>query len=116
MKRFAIAAVLVLTGCSSFTTNPVVTGTVAGTVLPASTVAVMQQTCQAGAPLLAATTGSNIPASISQGAAYFQTFCQTLLAGTVPPTADANSPSWLTTGLSALKVAAQVAGIVLPLL
>lgn len=118
MKRLVAAVALLagLAGCSSLTTNPTIAGGVAGTILPASTVSALQQTCQAAQPGLVAATGTNMPATISGGAVYFETFCAQLLAGTVPATADANSPSWLTTGLAALKVAAQVAGIVLPLL
>lgn len=92
------------TGCS--TANP-----------PAATVAppaLIQQCSNNGAALALAAASTN--AQVSQTATYMNSFCQQLNSGVVPATTDANTSTWMTTGLATLQVAAQVAGVVLPLL
>lgn len=91
-------AVLALSGCSQMSTA---TSTV-------------QQLCAAATPMLnAAAVSTNT--TVSSTAVYGTAFCSVVNAGGTPSTADANSPAWLESVISGVQVAAQVGGIVLPL-
>lgn len=85
------------------------------TVLPAADVQKLQQTCVAAQPLLAAATAPTAPASVSGIATYGAAYCQQLTAGAVPATTTPTTPSWLSGVLNAVQLAAQVAGMVMPL-
>lgn len=94
-------------GCSS--TNPP-----APTISPTALTQLSAQCTNNGAALASASASTN--AQLSQTATYMNSFCQQLNSGVVPATANANTSQWMTTGLTTLEVAAQVAGVVLPLL
>lgn len=105
----------ILAGCNGGNLAPVA-ASLTPAVLPPDQLAVVQQMCQAAQPMLAVASAPNIPAEVHDTAIYGAAYCGQLLAGTVPPTTDANTPSWLPQVIEATKVAAQVAGIVLPLI
>lgn len=85
-------------------------------VLTADQLAGVEQLCQAALPGLTAASAPGLPATVSQTATYAQAYCTQLLAGGPPATTTASTPTWLSSVISATKVAAQIAGIVLPLL
>lgn len=101
-------------------------GTVAGgaeaisaAVLPPDQVAQLRTTCASAAPLLAVATAPGLPASIGDTAGYADAYCRQLAAlpaGQAPPTTDAGTPTWLPGVIAATRAAAQIAGVVLPLL
>lgn len=76
----------------------------------------LQQGCAAAAPFLNAATSPAVPASVSQVAVYGAAFCNQINAGTLPVTANANSAPWLGQVLQGAQTAAQIAGVVLPLI
>ena len=75
----------------------------------------VQQLCASATPLLNAATAST-NAVVSGTATYGSAFCAVVNAGGTPATADANSPAWLQGVITGVQVAAQVGGVVLPLL
>jgi hypothetical protein len=82
--------------------------------LPAA-VGSVSQVCQAAGPLLQAASASGnatVSGTAVQGAAY----CTQLSSGVVPATTDANTPTWLPQVVSDVQTAAQVAGVVLPII
>jgi hypothetical protein len=89
--------------------------TVTASVLPEDQLARLVAVCHAAEPALALAAGPAMPARVQEIAVYPQAYCGQLLAGAVPVTTDANTPSWLSTVLAGVRVAAQVAGVVLPL-
>ena len=90
----------------------------AGTaVLPPAQAAQVQQMCAATAPALAAATSSASPSEVSAVAVYPAAYCSQLAStGVMPSTTTSGTPAWLTTTITAVGVAAQLAGYVLPLL
>lgn len=103
MRKILIAAgailALLLGGCSAVSTATNAT----------------QQLCASATPLLnAATASSNT--KVSGTAVYGSAFCSVVNAGGTPATSDANSPAWLQNVITGTQVAAEVGGVVLPLL
>lgn len=101
MRKLILAAgaLLALSGCSQMSTA---TSTV-------------QQLCASATPMLNAATAST-NATVSGTATYGSAFCAVVNAGGTPATADANSPVWLQDVITGTQIAAQVGGVVLPLL
>lgn len=97
---FAAGAILslLLGGCSALSTASNTT----------------QQLCAAGGTMLnEASASSN--AKVSGTAVYGAAFCNTVNAGGTPATSDSNSPAWLQSVITGTQVAAQIGGVVLPL-
>lgn len=107
MRKIAtLACCLALAACSGMQ----LAATATKTALPADQVARLQGICTKAQPLLDVVVA--IP-SAKDYAIDAQAYCKELNAGVVPPTTDTNTLSWLP---SVIKVAAQVAGFVIPLL
>lgn len=116
MNRFlAAASLLSLASCSGGNLAPVA-ASLTPAVLSPGQLAQVQTLCQAAQPALNIAASPSMPAQLKETAVYPQAYCSQLLAGTVPPTTDANTPSWLPQVINATKIAAQVAGVVLPLI
>lgn len=115
----AIALSIAVAGCAAFkdsaASSSTLTAALSSTVLPASVINGIAQTCSAAASGLAAATAST-KTTLSQTATYANAYCDQINAGTVPSTTTATTPQWLSDGITAVKVAAQVAAVVLPLL
>lgn len=118
-KIAAVAAlVLGLAGCQGGAQN---TGlAISGAAAEATQIALspadlaqLKGTCQTAAPALSETTAPNAPPTVKDVAVYPAAFCQQLLAGA--PIATTGSLTWLPTVLGYVKDAANVAGMVLPL-
>lgn len=112
------AALLTLSACDPIfkMKGPQVAAAVTPAVLSADQVAGLADTCMKASPALSIAASPGMPAQVRETAVYPQAYCAELSKGTLPATTDANTPSWLPGTLAALKVAAQVAGVVLPLL
>jgi hypothetical protein len=106
---------LALVGCDLLKT-PTGAAVASGVVLSPAQLASIEELCQASLPGLTAAVSPSLPASVTQTATYAQAYCQEMVAGGVPATTDANTPTWLPKVIAAVKVAAQIAGVVLPLL
>lgn len=85
-------------------------------VLSADEVARIELGCRGALPALAIAAAPGMPAPLRETAVYPQAYCAELLQGRLPPTTDANTPSWLPDTLSMLAIAAKAAGVILPLL
>lgn len=106
-----IVAAGLLAACAANTAGT----TVASSVSPA-VLAGLQATCAKAAPLIAIGSAPSAPSQVSGITTYAQAFCSQLASGVTPATADANSQSWLNGVLNAAQIAAQVAGIAMPLI
>lgn len=112
MKKLILISLLALTSCSA----PQVAATVTPVILPPAQMATVQQTCQIAGPLLNVAADPSLPAKVSETATFGATYCNQLNAGTVPPTTDANTPSWLTKVIKGVQIAAAIAKVALPLI
>lgn len=109
---------MALVGCGATGQAVATTAGAASTALPPEILANIRKTCAASDPALALATAPGMPAQISGTAIDLKAYCDQLAAlpaGQAPGTTDANTPQWVGQVLGMLKVAAQVAGIVLPL-
>lgn len=82
--------------------------------ISAADLQLLRDNCTLAAPAVLAATDPAAPTTVKTVGVYPQAFCQEILAGKTPATANANSVPWLTKTLTVLKGAAQVAGYVLP--
>lgn len=98
---------------SCSTTAPTVAA-VTSAVLPADQLATVERVCQAAQPMLNAASDQSLPAQVWQTAVYGSAYCNQLLGGTVPPTTDANTPSWLPQVVQGVQIAAEIARVALP--
>lgn len=103
--KSAIALSLLLVACSP--AGPSVS-------LSPADLAQLQQNCRAAQATLSAATAPAAPPAVNGTAIYPKAFCDQVLAGGVPATADAGSPRWLPAVLAAVQTTAQVAGYLLP--
>lgn len=78
--------------------------------------AALRRTCQAAGPALAAATSPSAPQSVKDISVYGKAFCDQVVTETLGNRADQSSLGWLTDVLAGVKIAAQIAGFVLPLL
>ena len=95
-------------------TSPNVAAGVTGAVLPADQLATVERLCQAAQPMLNAASDQGLPPQVWQTAVYGSAYCNQLLGGTVPPTTDANTPSWLPQVIQGVQIAAEIAKVALP--
>lgn len=121
IRYIAAASLLALAACTGGAQNTgiKIAGLGAGAasvLLSAEDIATMKGVCQTASGALDIAASPGMPAQVKGTAVYPKAFCDQLLAGTVPATADASSPQWLNTTLAVLSGAARVAGVVLPLL
>lgn len=94
MNRFlAAASLLALASCGG-NLGPVA-ASLAPAVLSPETIATMRIWCTRGAPLLAIAQGQNLSPAAREIADQVGPYCAALTAGQIPPTTDANTPSWL---------------------
>jgi hypothetical protein len=117
----SVALIALLAACSpqqqqAATTITQAVASQTSNILPPSTVSEIDGVCQAATPLLNA--ASAVPnQTVAQTATYPQAYCAQLLgSSSTPTTTTATTPTWLTGAISATETAAQIAGIVLPLL
>lgn len=117
MKKLILAGLLLLSACAGQGLQLAGTaGTLTPSLLSPQQVAQLAVTCQKAQAGLALATQVSNP-KVSQTAAYPAAYCQQLLAsGQLPPTTNAQTPSWLPQVLQDAQLAAQLAGVVLPLL
>jgi hypothetical protein len=113
-RILAIALVLSVGACGG-NLAPVAATLTPAVLTPAQLVKV-QQTCQVASPMLAVAAQPGMPATVSDTAVYGKAYCDQLLAGTVPPATDANTPSWLPKVIEGVQIAAAVAKVALPLI
>lgn len=86
-----------------------------GCAQTSTAVETVQQLCAAATPMLTAGAASS-NATVSGTAVYGTAFCSVVNAGGTPATTDANSPAWLQSVITGVQVAAQIGGVVLPLI
>lgn len=121
---FASAALLLgLSACQAPTKKDIASAavttaaTITPAVLPPAQVERIASTCRSAQPALAVAAAPGMPAQLRNTAVYPAAYCDQLLAsGQLPPTTDANTPSWLPTVLTATQVAAAAAKVALPLI
>lgn len=112
---------VMLTACAGGAANEgVKVATVAGqasaALLPPSAAQKVASTCVAAGPMLAVASSPGLPAAVSETASYGDAYCRQLVAtGQLPPTTDSNTVSWLPTVISGVQTAAQLAGVILPI-
>lgn len=126
ISAYALAGALSLGACSTSAPAPAAVqtasaaaATISASVLSAADLAKLQAGCASAAGLLSIATSPVVPASVSGIAVYPAAYCQQLAAapaGSVPATTTAGTASWWSTALAAAQDAAQIAGVVLPLL
>lgn len=118
---------LYLAGCNSNGT-PAVTSTqqttisqaaatVSASLLPANTIATLQKQCSAAGAMLnagAASSNAIVNTTAVDGAAYCNQLAVSAPAGQVPATTNSNTASWLPTVIAGVQTAAQLAGVILP--
>jgi hypothetical protein len=116
IRRFiALSAVLLVASCGGGNLAPVA-ATLTPAVLTPAQMTTVQRTCQAAEPMLAVAAQPGMPDTVAQGATYGDAYCRQLLAGAVPPTTDANTPSWLPKVIEGVQIAASVAKVALPII
>lgn len=117
LKRYLIplACILPLTLGSCGNLAPIAASLTPAVLSPAQ-VTQLQQTCQVAGPLLNVAAQPNMPATVSETATYGDAYCRQLLAGALPPTTDANTPSWLPGVIKGVQVAASIAKVALPII
>lgn len=118
---FLAAGAGILAGCNGGAANEGakiagVAGAASAALLSPADIAKLQQLCAANTAITALAANPALPATVTQTAVYPADYCAKLAAGTMPPTTDSNTPSWLPGVLSAAKVTAQIAGVVVPLI
>lgn len=115
MKRLAIplACCIALASCGGNLMPIAASFTPA--VLSADQITKLQQTCQVAAPLLNVAASPTMPANVAETAVYPKAYCDQLLAGSIPPTTDRNTPTWLPGVIKGVQVAAEVAKVALPI-
>jgi len=111
-KIIALSFALSLAACGGASDAPTIAA--AGTaLLPANIQGQLQSTCAQAAPILA-TLSQSSNKTVLNTASYPAKYCADLSRlGTLPPTTDANTTSWLP---DAIRLAAQLAGLAIPLL
>ena len=115
--RYLIATLLlVLASCSNLAPVAPVAASLTPVVLTPEQIATMQTMCQAAKPALDIAALPSMPAQVKETAVFPQAYCGQLLAGAVPATTDGHTTEWLPEVINATKVAAQIAGVVLPLI
>lgn len=110
----AVVALCSLGGCAVPTDAPTPQAP-SGTTTGAPAAPSLPQLCVAATPLLAAGTASS-NATVSGTAVYGSAFCNLINAGQTPATQNSNSQAWLNTVIQGTETAAQLAGVILPLL
>jgi len=115
-KLLPLACILpILASCSGGNLAPTA-ASLTPVVLSPAQIAKVQQTCQVAGPMLAVAADPSMPELVSESAVDGDAYCRTLLAGTVPVTTDANTPSWLPKVVEGVQIAAAVARVALPVL
>ena len=97
----AIACALSLTVAACTMPQLAALGTRAA--LSPETVARLTSICRQGDMLIAISTSPVMPAQVKEIGAFVGAYCGQLLAGSVPPTTDANTANWLEQNFGALR-------------
>jgi hypothetical protein len=105
IRRACIACILPLALASCGGNLAPVAATLAPAFLSPETVATMRTWCNRGAPLFAIAQAQTISPQAKEIAATVEPYCRAIVAGQVPPTTDANTPTWLPQNLAGLAAA-----------
>lgn len=117
MKRYLIPLACILPiALSSCGGNLTPIAAVAPALIPADQLAKVRAVCATAAPALNVASAPNLPQVVSETAIDAAAFCNVILAGQVPPTADSNSAAWLDRIVAVLPTVAKAAGVILPML